>query len=687
MKKQIFPISCVSVLIGSVAVSAQSIDYGSLEFLFDEAVTTSATGKPQRASEAPVTMEILTSEEIRKSGYRDIPNLLRLLPGLDVIQRTQSQYDVGIRGYNQTFNNRLLVLINGRQVFLDHFNYVAWSTLPVQVEEIRQIEVVKGPNTALFGFNAVSGVINIVTFNPLYDETNTVSVGGGLQNEFFISSVNTVKLGKQGGFRLSMGYRERDAFDGTEALYTNIRPDEVFLDREDNFSLTGDLRYKFSNKLTTALEGTFSRSNVNERQVTFAVGSADYETYSVKGNVEYDAGTFGTFKLTAYSNWMDLEAFQIPLDFENQVTIVKLEDLVKIGAKSTVRLAAEYRNSETTVLPTVELDQANATTVEVFAFSGMWDYAVSSDFSVTASARMDIADLTRDGFNAGDVLPGLGFSNADFEETFEEFSLNIGGVYRVTEKDTVRATVGRGISFPSTSDFGISLVSATQNEFATPFALYAVPGLEPSTVWNYEIGYTRAIDAIGGSLNINLFYQEQLDLRAFGTGFQFVPAAGRPVTSVANAGDSEMMGAEIALEGKMGDFDWALNYTFIDIDDDLPPPGTVPVPGLGGLVPIEFEDTVANHRINAKLGYTKDKFHAEVRAYYGNATEQLTGALGISAATPVGDFLRIDASTSYQIDDTFSVQATVTSAFDDSFAEQPVGTIERRAIIGLRATF
>ena len=64
---------------------------------------------------------------------------------------------------------RLLVLINGRQVYLDDYGRTAWQTLPVQIDEIRQIEVVKGPNSALFGFNAMGGVINIITFDPLAD--------------------------------------------------------------------------------------------------------------------------------------------------------------------------------------------------------------------------------------------------------------------------------------------------------------------------------------------------------------------------------------------------------------------------------------------------------------------------------------------------------------------------------------
>jgi outer membrane receptor for ferrienterochelin and colicins len=102
---------------------------------------------------------------------------------MDVLNFAASQSDVGIRGYNQARSPRLLVLINGRQVYLDHFGYTDWNALPIQLSEIRQIEVVRGPNSAIFGFNAVSGVVNIITFNPKFDNTNAVEVRAGTERQ------------------------------------------------------------------------------------------------------------------------------------------------------------------------------------------------------------------------------------------------------------------------------------------------------------------------------------------------------------------------------------------------------------------------------------------------------------------------------------------------------------------------
>ncbi|MEJ0048107.1 MAG: TonB-dependent receptor plug domain-containing protein [Rhodospirillales bacterium] len=181
------------------------MDYGTLEQMFGEAITTSVTGKPQRASDVPGDLVIITQDDIRRSGATDIPGILQFVTGIDVRQYTFGDTQVGIRGYDSPFNPRLLVLVDGRQVYLDNFGYVAWNDIPVQLSEIRQIEVVKGPASALFGFNAASGVINIVTYDPLLDKVTTATVRGGTQGYGAGEAVATVHIGSSAGVRVSVG--------------------------------------------------------------------------------------------------------------------------------------------------------------------------------------------------------------------------------------------------------------------------------------------------------------------------------------------------------------------------------------------------------------------------------------------------------------------------------------------------
>jgi len=205
MKKFLFASAAAGLTLTAAAARAQSIDYGAMEQLFNEPVTTSATGSPQRATEAPVDMTIISAADIKRSGATDLPTVLSRVGGLDVLSWGASAADVSVHGYDRPMTPRLLVLINGRQAYLDHYGYTAWATLPVQLSEIRQIEVVKGPNSALFGFNAVGGVVNIITFDPRHDDANTVTARVGTSGYREVSLVNTLKLGERVSALLSVG--------------------------------------------------------------------------------------------------------------------------------------------------------------------------------------------------------------------------------------------------------------------------------------------------------------------------------------------------------------------------------------------------------------------------------------------------------------------------------------------------
>ena len=120
----------------ATSAHAQSIDYGIMQDMFGEAVTTSANGSPQRSSDVPLDMTIITSEEIARYPAREIPDILRHYAGISVHQNTSSEYSVGIRGYNTASNERILVLVNGRQVFEDYFGLVNWSAIPVELSDM-----------------------------------------------------------------------------------------------------------------------------------------------------------------------------------------------------------------------------------------------------------------------------------------------------------------------------------------------------------------------------------------------------------------------------------------------------------------------------------------------------------------------------------------------------------------------
>lgn len=165
-----------SAVLLPLSATGQTVDYLALQETIGEPVTMSVTGKPQRASELPASTIIITRDEIARSPARDIPGILKTFAGVDVNRWTAGQSDVAVRGGVQTYNARLLVLVDGRQVYLDHYGMTNWNLLGVQLEEIQQIELVRGSSSALFGFNAASGVVNIIT-RRVTDQVDATALG------------------------------------------------------------------------------------------------------------------------------------------------------------------------------------------------------------------------------------------------------------------------------------------------------------------------------------------------------------------------------------------------------------------------------------------------------------------------------------------------------------------------------
>jgi iron complex outermembrane receptor protein len=124
---------------------------------------TSASRKEQRADEVPAAVFVITQDDIRRSGMRTLPELFRLVPGVQVAQLTSSNWAVSIRGFNDQYSNKLLVLIDGRSIYKRVFSGVFWDAEDLVLDDIDRIEVVRGPGAAVWGANAVNGVINIVT--------------------------------------------------------------------------------------------------------------------------------------------------------------------------------------------------------------------------------------------------------------------------------------------------------------------------------------------------------------------------------------------------------------------------------------------------------------------------------------------------------------------------------------------
>ena len=154
----------------------------SLEELMNIEIT-SASRKEQRAGDVAAAVFVITQDDIRRSGMISIPDLLRLAPGVEVAEINSNKWAVSVRGFNGLYANKLLVLVDGRTIYNRIFSGVFWDTEDLVIDDIDRIEVIRGPGAAIWGANAVNGVINIVTKATADTQGTLVRVDGGSSGE------------------------------------------------------------------------------------------------------------------------------------------------------------------------------------------------------------------------------------------------------------------------------------------------------------------------------------------------------------------------------------------------------------------------------------------------------------------------------------------------------------------------
>jgi iron complex outermembrane receptor protein len=161
-----------------VAGQAPDLTQKSLEDLMSIKVT-SVSKKEQTTSQAAAAVFVISREDIAHSGALNIPDLLRMVPGLEVAQIDAANWAISARGFNGQFSNKLLVLVDGRTVYTSTFAGVFWDSQNIPLGSIEKIEVIRGPGAAVWGSNAVNGVINIITLSAADTQGATIAAGAG----------------------------------------------------------------------------------------------------------------------------------------------------------------------------------------------------------------------------------------------------------------------------------------------------------------------------------------------------------------------------------------------------------------------------------------------------------------------------------------------------------------------------
>ena len=347
---------------------------------------TSVSKRTQKVADAAAAVFVITQEDIRRSGATNIPEALRMVPGLQVARIDQNKWAIAARGFNGRFDNKLLVLIDGRSVYTPLFSGVYWNVQDVMLEDVDRIEVIRGPGATLWGANAVDGVINIITKQAKSTQGGVVTAGGGTEQRTSESVRYGGTIGKSSYFRAygkyfnwgpSIDPSGNTAHDGWNSTRGGFRMD-LQPNRADSLTVQGDLyRSNFDETLTIpALNPPYSSTFPNDGDYSggniLARWSHSFERSSTSLQFYYDK-----------TNVVDNSLFRdnenvFDLDFQHDAHLGEAQELIwGLGASSIALLSLPWN------------------------YEGSWEAELLDAYGV-AEDRARIEDFQRL-WNAGDI--------------------------------------------------------------------------------------------------------------------------------------------------------------------------------------------------------------------------------------------------------------------------------------------
>lgn len=492
----------------------------SVEQLMNESVT-SVARRETKLNESAAAISVITQEDIRRLNITTIPDALRLVPGVDVAQINSHEWAISVRGFENQFANKLLVLVDGRSVYGTGFGGVLWSTQLVPMEEIDRIEVIRGPGAALWGANAVNGVVNIITKSARDTQGGMITVEGGT----FDQPYTVVSYG--GTLATNLYYRAYAKVMNSDGLVTSTGQDAP--DRELDVRGGGRLDWEPSDKDKLTLQGDLYRQRLveNQDEYSFSLPPTYHQNYNA---VVYNSGGNVLGRWThdfSDTQSLSLQTYYDHLGNEQAGTIEKqntydfdAQHRFALGSRNEITWGLGYREVE---------DEFNS------SFFVDWNPRAAHNHLYSSFVQDEIS-LVPDRLK---LTLGSKLEHNDYTGFEVEPSARL--AWTPTENQTVWAAVSRAVRTPSWSDLHtlVNLEGIPPNPPFSPFPVLITstgnPSLDSEKLISYELGY-RVELAKHVSFDLTGFYDQYSDLMA---GGPFVVTSYPPFTPYVQMNSTE----------------------------------------------------------------------------------------------------------------------------------------------------
>lgn len=488
------------------------------------------TRRPEKLLESPSAVQVITGEDIHRSGATSLPEALRLASNLEVAQVNSHDWAISARGFNNTLANKLLVMIDGRSVYTPLDAGVFWDAQNGLLDNIDRIEVVSGPGGTLWGANAVNGVINIVTKSARDTQGLLVEGGGGS----FLQDFGAIRYGGSIGtnlfYRVNAQRSDRDA-----ALLPNGKS------APDSWDMSqGGLRldwYPSEANVMTVEGNAYAGTENTLPSNTFLDGQ------NLLGRFTHTISDTADLSIQAYFDrtWRDISQ-----SFAEDLKTYDLDFQFRfgLGSRQSITWGAGYRLMQDEVHNTAALAFIPPNR-NMQLFSGF----VQDEITLLPErVRLTLGTkLEHNDFSGWEAQPSARLA------------------WTPTDRHTMWAAVSRAVRSPSRIDTDVELPGVP------PFQLIGDKNFQSETVLAYEAGYrVRPIDQ--ATLSLATFYNDYNNLRSF------TPIS--PTTFIINNGfNGQSWGVELSGTYQATDW-WRLRAGYTYLHQDLWPGNAKTAPNL-----------------------------------------------------------------------------------------------------------
>jgi len=494
----------------------------SLEQLLDIQVTSVARTE-QDLFTAPAAIDVITHRDLMRSGAQNLPQALRMATGLQVAQINGRQWAIAARGFNSGLSDKLEVRLNGRTLYTPLFSGVIWEFLDQPLDDIERIEVIRGPGAALWGANAMNGVINIVTRSAQDASARRVSAGGGSSRLYRAYARHTVQAGEDGAVRF---FVQSQSWDNTE---NGTRPES----RDDRDIHSGGMQANLTlserDDLLVTLDGTTSEmgsDQAREGEPETMQGAALVARWVRRFNPQSDV----QLQFSADYFDRDIPGFfgeirrQVELDVKHRWQPLADHDLVwGLGAR---RSSDDIRNSEAVIFEPRKRD------LDYFNLYAQDRIALSPAVELTAGARLEHNDYT-----------GI------------EFQPNLRLGWRLSERHFLWSALAQASRAPNRVDRDYIVPGPEPGTFV----VIANDSFESEVARVAELGWrSRPLDHL--TVSLAGFYADYGELRGIGRN-----ADGDPI--VGNEGEGRSLGGELSLSWQpVSNLELHMGYSYLDLE-------------------------------------------------------------------------------------------------------------------------